>query len=383
MLTTIIFLLVLAVLIFVHELGHFLFARWNRIRVDEFKIGFGPEVFSWNRGQTKYGLNLVPFGGYVKIHGENPDEESISGPDKDRSFVNKKAWQQIAVLGAGVLFNFIFAWLIYVIVFVTGVTATPERFKKYSANFENERIMITMVSPGSPADNAGLKIGDVISSIDDEKIVYKFKSADSTLANSIPKSIEIIQDKINASKGKSISLTINRGNEKKESLDKVEVVPVEGIFKDKYAIGIAMSEVVDIKLSPISAIYKAGHYTLMMIRETFFGLYDFFANIFRGQANFADVTGPIGIAGIVGGAAKLGIVYLLMVTALISINLGVINLIPFPALDGGRILFVLIESIIRRRIKPIYANAVNAIGFALLMLLMLVVTYKDLAKIFR
>lgn len=372
--TIIIFLLVLAVLIFVHELGHFLFARWNKIRVDEFKIGFGPRILSWGKGETKYGLNLIPFGGYVKIHGENPDDESISGADKHRSFVNKKAWQQVVVLVAGVLFNFIFAWIIYSIVFVVGVTATPDRFQKYSTDFKNERVMITMVSAGSPAEKAGLKVGDVISFINEEKVKNN--------------SIELIQNLINTSGGNPISLTINRGTEDVQaSVDhftyKKTVEPVQGIVKDKYAIGIAMSEVVDLKLPFFSAIYEGGHYTLIMIRDTAVGLYHFFVNIFRGQANFSDVSGPIGIAGIVGGAAELGFTYLLMITALISINLGVINLIPFPALDGGRVLFVLIESAARRRIKPVYANTVNTVGFFLLMILMVVVTYKDIAKMFR
>ncbi len=383
MLTVIIFLLVLAVLIFVHELGHFLFARWNKIRVDEFKIGFGPRILSWGKGETKYGLNLIPFGGYVKIHGENPDDESISGADKDRSFVNKKAWQQVVVLVAGVLFNFIFAWLIYAVVFVAGVTATPEGFEKYSANFENGRVMITMVSQGSPADKAGLKVGDTISQINDND-VDEFNEIGSSKSNSGESEIAIdpvasIQYAINSSMGEDVELTVNRDF----GVVRIKVIPEMGIVKDKYAIGIAMSEVVDLKLPFFSAIYEGAHYTLIMIRETAIGLYDFFGNIFKGEANFSDVSGPVGIAGIVGGAAELGFTYLLMITALISINLGVINLIPFPALDGGRVLFVLIESVIRRKIKPIYANVVNTVGFVLLMLLMVVVTYKDIAKMFR
>jgi regulator of sigma E protease len=120
-----------------------------------------------------------------------------------------------------------------------------------------------------------------------------------------------------------------------------------------------------------------------MIRETAVGLYTFIVNIFHGTANFADVAGPIGIAGIVGDAAGLGFTYLIMITALISINLGVINLIPFPALDGGRTLFVLIEGLIRRRISMKFTNVVNTVGFILLMILMVVVTYKDIAKIFK
>lgn len=361
--TAIIFLLVLAVLIFVHELGHFIFAKWNGIRVDEFKIGFGPKIISWGKGETKYGLNLIPFGGYVKIHGENPDDESISGVDKDRSFVNKKTWQQVIVLVAGVSFNFIFAWIIYSIVFISGVTAAPEGFEQYSANFKNQRIMITTVSPGSPADKVGLKIGDIIKGVNQSDKV----------------SITEVQNAINSSDGNAISIKYERSGQNSEA----KPIPVQGLVKDKYAIGIAMSEAVDIKLPFFASIYEGAHYTLIMIRDTAIGLYDFIINIFRGEANFSDVSGPVGIAGIVGGAAELGFKYLLMITALISINLGVINLVPFPALDGGRVLIVIIESLMRGRLKPIYANTVNAVGFVLLMILMVVVTYKDIVKIFK
>ncbi len=363
--TVIIFLLVLAVLIFVHELGHFLFARWNKIRVDEFKIGFGPRIFSWGKGETKYGFNLIPFGGYVKIHGENPDDESISGADKDRSFVNKKPWQQVTVLVAGVLFNFLFAWLLYIWIFVAGIAATPDDFLKYSSRFENERVMITLVSPSSPADKVGLKIGDVIKGVGEDGSISK---------------IEDIQKAISENNGRPLPFVYERAGKVLE----VDVVPVLGLLQtDKYAIGIAMNNVVDVKIPFFSAIFEGARYTYVMIRETIYGLFDFFLNIFKGQANFADVSGPVGIAGIVGGAAELGFIYLLMITALISINLGVINLIPFPALDGGRVLFVIIESIIRRKIPPVYANWVNSIGFILLMTLMVVVTYKDIAKMFK
>jgi regulator of sigma E protease len=381
MLTALIFLLVLAVLIFVHELGHFLIARWNGIRVDEFKIGFGPRLFSWGKGETKYGLNLIPFGGYVKIHGEDPDDESISGADKDRSFVNKKGWQQAAVLFAGVFFNFIFAWILYTIVFMVGVTADPTGFEQYSSNFKDKRIMVTDVTAGSPAAKAGLKTGDSVVGLGN--VVSGIASTTTSSANYrlFEKiAVEDIQSYVNSSKGAPISVSIVRGA---ESPKLVSIVPMQGIVKDKYAIGIAMSEVVNIRFSFFSAIYEGAHYTLIMMRETVIGLYSFFANIFRGSANFSDVSGPIGIAGIVGDAAGMGLKYLLMVTALISINLGIINLIPFPALDGGRILFVAIEGIIRRRIAPKFSNIVNTVGFVLLMALMVVVTYKDIAKMFK
>ncbi len=356
--TVIIFLIVLAVLIFVHELGHFLAARACGIRVDAFALGFGPKLFSWKRGETTYGLNLIPFGGYVKIHGENPDEESLTGADSKRSFVNKPRWQQAIVLVAGVFFNFIFAWLLYICVFASGVTATTDGFEKYADHFENQRIMITFISPDSPADKAGIKMGDIISGVT---------------------SIEKIQDSINASKGKPINLSLIRED---ENID-IQITPVQGLVDDKYAIGIAMNTVADLDLPFFTSVWEGFRYTLIMIRETAIGLYTFFSSIFQGTANFAEVAGPIGIAGIVGNAADMGFAYLLMITALISINLGVINLIPFPALDGGRLLFVGIEAVIRRRIAPVFANAVNAVGFVLLMILMIVVTYKDIAKLLK
>ncbi|MFA6601680.1 MAG: site-2 protease family protein [Candidatus Paceibacterota bacterium] len=361
MLTTLIFLIVLAVLIFVHELGHFLIAKWNGIRVDEFKIGFGPKLLAWGKGETKYGLNLIPFGGFVKIHGENPDDDSISGPDKKRSFVHKKGWQKILVLAAGVSFNFIFAWLIYVIVFSSGVTASTTLFDKYQTSFKNTRIIVSGISAKSPAETAGLKVGDILTGLNQQETI----------------SVTDIQNSAQTSEGRTLTLKYLR----EDKSGSVEITPVQGIIEGRYALGISMDNVGDLRLPFFSAIYEGGRYTLIMIRETTVGLLHFFGQIFQGQANFAEVSGPIGIAGIVGSAAQMGFTYLLMITALISINLGVINFIPFPALDGGRILFVLIEGIIRRPIAPKYANTVNATGFVLLMILMVIVTYKDIVKL--
>ncbi len=354
--TVIIFIIVLAILIFVHELGHFLFARWCGIRVDEFALGFGPKIFSKKVGATIYSLNLIPFGGYVKIFGENPDEESISGPDSARSFVNKSKLEQIAVLGAGVLFNFIFAWAIITIAFLSGVLASKDSYPQYTDRMENSHIAITFINPSSPAEKAGLKPGDEL----------------------IASSVEEIQNNINASKENGVKIKYRRDGEEIEK----SIIAEKGIVEDKYAIGIAMDNVSTLKLPIHLAIYESARFTIHIISATFVGIWDLIYGIFDGSSNMSAVTGPIGIAGLVGDAAKLGFTYLLMFTAIISINLGVLNFIPFPALDGGRIFFVIIESIIRRPIKPVIANTVNAIGFGLLILLMIVVTYKDIAKLF-
>ena len=163
--TALIFIIVLAILIFVHELGHFLVARWSGMRVDAFKIGFGPKIVAWKRGETEYGINLIPFGGFVKIHGEDPNQATIEGPDSERSFTNKPRWKQVAVLIAGVTFNFIFAWILYTGGFMSGVTSTKDGFEEYADDFTNNRIMITYVSSDSPAQKAGLVVGDVITGI--------------------------------------------------------------------------------------------------------------------------------------------------------------------------------------------------------------------------
>lgn len=373
MLTAVIFLIVLAVLIFVHELGHFLFAKMFGIRVDAFKIGFGPKIVAWTpkskdgvKGETEYGLNLIPFGGYVKIFGENPDDmgnaTSASSPafvkaEQSRSIAHKPRWKQAVVLVGGVLFNIIFAWIIYSSLFTYGVTATADGFTAYGKYFSNNRIMITDVLKGSPAEIAGLKTGDVIKA----------------------KNIESVQNSINDSKGNEMGLSIIRGNTESN----INIIPKAGIVNDKYAIGIAMNDVVDMQLPFYIAVYEGGHYTLNMLKETAVGLFIFVSQAIHGNADINQITGPVGIAGVVGDAARLGFTYLLMITALISINLAVINLVPFPALDGGRVLFVFIESIIRRKLPSSFSNWTNLIGFSLLMILMVIITYRDIAKLFK
>ncbi|MEK7641603.1 MAG: site-2 protease family protein [Patescibacteria group bacterium] len=384
MITALIFIIVLAILIFVHELGHFLAARASGIRVDAFKIGFGPKIFAWTKGETEYGVNLIPFGGYVKIHGENPDVEAESGPDASRSFMNKPRWKQVVVLVAGVTFNFIFAWALYATGFMFGVTATSDGFEKYADNFTDERVMITYVQPGSPAEKAGVAVGDVILAVrspasvsSSDPIPTDTSKEVLALENSL--TVESVQGIISANNGAPVDLTLRN----KDGAREVEIVPTQGIVEGKYAVGIGMQKVGDLQLPFFTAVTEGFRYMIIMIKETALSLGTFILNIFQGTANFSDVAGPVGIAGIVGNAADLGFTYLIMITALISINLGVINLVPFPALDGGRVLFVLIEGVIRRRIPMKFSNIVNGIGFALLMLLMLVVTYRDIAKIFK
>ena len=357
------FIIIIAVLVFVHELGHFLFAKRSGIRVDEFAIGFPPKIFSWKKGETKYTLNLIPFGGYVKIFGENPDEESINGPDKKRSFVNKPKSIQAAVLIAGILFNIIFAWMLFSASFFLGVTT--------EGSGPNASLVITDVIKDSPADTSGFKVGDVITSL----------SLAPSLENKIimaPITPEQVKEFIGKSEGKEIAVTYKRGD--KDYIKNIK--PLTGVVKNTYAIGIQMAEVSIQKLPIHLAVWQGAKTTVQVIKETTVGLYDFISKIFMIKADLSQVAGPVGIVGLVGQASQFGFGYLLSFTALISVNLAIINLIPFPALDGGRLLFVGIEAIRRKAISPKVANAFNLIGFGLLILLMLTVTYGDIMRLF-
>jgi regulator of sigma E protease len=359
--TIIIFLVVLAVLVVVHELGHFLAARAFGIRVDEFGLGFGPRLFgksftSKKHGTTIYTLNAIPFGGFVKIFGESPDADSISGPDSSRSFVNKPRWVQATVLAAGVVSNFIFAWIIVSLGFMAGLPVSPESYTQYANRIENVRVLVASVDAGSPAEKAGLAAGD-------------------TLA--VP-SIEALQSAIAQSHGNPVLISY-KPVDINAPTSTVSITPVQGIIAGQYAIGVVTEDAATLRLPVFLAVWEGGKFTIHMMTATAQGIYALLVGLFQGDRSvLSQVSGPVGIANLVGQAAHIGFVYLLVFTALISVNLGVLNLVPFPALDGGRILFVIIESVIRRPIKPAIANTINGIGFALLLLLMAVVTCHDI-----
>ncbi len=355
--TIILFIIILAALVFVHELGHFISAKLFGIRVDEFAIGFPPRLFGFTRGETKYSVNLIPFGGYVKIFGENPDDDSISGTDSSRSFVNAKKWKQIVVLLSGILMNIIFAWILISISLNIGlVSALNDQYREHAQNIHVE---IDSVLKNSPAELAGLKAGDVIQKINNNTI----DNADQVQ--------EIISQSISG---------ITMEYERDHATKTVRIIPKESEMKK--VIGISMTEVGVVKFSFPRSLWEGAKLTVIETENIAYGIYTFILSLFKGETGLlSQVTGPIGIAGMVGEASRLGASYLLGFIALISINLAVLNFVPFPALDGGRALFVMIEVVIRRKIKPAILNWTNGIGFAILIGLMIFVTYKDIAKL--
>lgn len=382
MITAILFLLVLSALVFVHELGHFLAARFFGIRVDEFFIGFPPRLYSKVIGKTRYGLNWLPFGGYVRIHGENPDDEHT--PD---NILSKPRYQQIVVLIAGVAFNVIFAWLLLSLALVIGTRTSSDGFaQKY---ISDPSVVIDFVLAGSPAAEGGLKPGDEIINISnfDTSIVLATTSLSiASIQGVVADSPSVYITYKEPVAEKDASTTSNVSSDAyggKYQIKSVRISPVEGLAPGRTTVGISMNNVGLVKVhSPMALIYGAKE-TFYLTENIFFGLVDFFKSIFVGKADFSQVSGPVGIAGIVGQATTFGFAYLLTITSVISVNLAIINLLPFPAIDGGRILVVIIEAIIDRPLKHKIINIINLIGFALLMLLMLVVTFKDVFNLFK
>jgi regulator of sigma E protease len=361
-----VFIIILAALVFVHELGHFLAAKAAGIRVDEFAIGFPPKIFSFTKGETKYSLNLIPFGGFVKIFGE--DNEDANNPALDpesraRSFVSKPKSIQAMVLVAGIIFNILFAWVLISAGFMMGLPVSEDYAP---GKVQNPTVVITSVQNDSPAMEAGLKPGDKIVALNAEVAPEQKPTG------------EQVRDYIAANNNKPINFLVERVS----GTQTISVTPELKEGAERPMVGIIMESAGILKLSFFPAIYEGGVYTYYVVKGTAVAIAGFIGGAFTGGSSVGDVTGPVGIAGLVNDATELGFVYILMFTAVISVNLAIINLIPFPALDGGRILFVGIEKVLGRPLNPKAVQIVNLVGLGMLLLLMVVVTFKDIFALF-
>ena len=361
--SVIIFILVLVALIVVHEFGHFITAKAFRMRVEEFGLGYPPRAaVIAKRGGTEYTLNWLPFGGFVRIHGED-DTDAVSHD----SFPAKPRWQQATVLLAGIGMNLLFAWLLISITLALGM---PRGLSDAEiARAKNPELAVSHILPGSPADIAGLAAGDLIESA---------RAGDETFAGA---DADAFTSFVARSAGKPIALTVER-NGQELTLTATPTVGAVPNAPGRAALGVGVAPFGVVPLAWYEAPITGAEITADATVQIASGLLSFFAGLFTFTADLSQVSGPIGIAGAVGGAASSGAAALLSLTAIISINLALINLLPVPALDGGRLLFVLIEAVTRRRLPSKAAAAANSIGFMLLILLMLVVTAHDLWKIF-
>lgn len=359
-----IFIIILLVLVLAHEFGHFFTAKKFGIRVDEFGFGFPPRLFGFKKGDTEYTFNLLPIGGFVKIFGENPnDENNTDGSDKQRNFMHKPKYQQALVLVAGVLANFLLAWLLFSFGFISGLpTSVDSRYE--SGELIDVHLAVISVMPDSPAEKVGLKPGDRITSI--------------KLGNDYTEYVNPETVKSFVAQGEELEIGYRRKQNNTDNFLKITpVLNPEGIPM----IGIAMDQVGIARLSFFRAFGAGLMLTVKAVLGTAQGLFNLILDGLRGKGNLASVTGPVGLVGVVGDAYDFGFVYLLSFAALISANLSIINLLPFPALDGGRLFFLLIEKIKGSPINPKIANVANLTGFVLLLLFMLLITYHDIVKL--
>lgn len=358
--TIFIFIIILSVLVFVHEAGHFLAAKAFGIRVDEFGIGFPPRIKKIGQWKgTDFVLNWLPFGGYVRIFGENM-EEVENGPLPQDSFQAKNRGVQAFVLVSGVLGNILLAWILLSLGFMIGMPSPVD----LGLPVENAHTTITQVLPGSPADAAGLKSGDEV------MLLARGDRQSELMPEAASKFISESRE--------PIELTVKRGDE----IFTREITPVSGLVSEKPVVGIGLDSIGTVKLNPFRALYEGARATGLLLWYTGTAFVDFLVQMFAGEPNLNQVTGPVGIVSMVGDARALGFVYLLSFAALISLNLAVINLFPFPALDGGRLLFVIGEAIARRRTPVKIFQMINLIGFAILILLMVLITVRDVGRLF-
>lgn len=362
--SVLLFFIVLFVLILVHEWGHFIAAKKTGMRVDEFGIGFPPKLFGVRKGETEYTFNALPIGGFVRIFGENSEEAvAVSEVDAARAFNKRPRLAQAIVLIAGVTMNVLFAWFLFAVTYMVGV---PTAVDEATAG-DTAVLYISGVLPGSP-------LAEVVPA---GAQIIGLENQTGTLETLTPTAFsEFIQ----ASANTEVALTYRFG----DTEETVTVVPTTGLIPDdidRVAVGVSLAMVETKQSSFWEAIQTATIATYEGLINITVGLTTLLVDAVRGSADLSQVAGPVGIVGMVGDAATFGITALLTFTAMISLNLAVINMLPIPALDGGRLLFVGIEAVTQKPINPIWMGRVNLIGFALLMLLMVLVTWNDIAKL--
>lgn len=354
--TILIFLLILTVLVLVHEFGHFVIAKKMGVKVEEFGLGLPPRLFGVKKGETLYSVNLLPLGGFVKLYGEEYDE--LGRGDKNRTFVNKTPWQKTLIILGGVIGNFLLGWSIFSYLVTQGI-AVPIN-----------KVIIEKVTKNSPAQIAGLKKKDII-----VKLIPQNPQ--------LPQILLISSDDLIAQTkklaGQSIGLEIKRDD--KTFLTKI--IPRINPPVGEGPLGIAITSST-IKKYPW---YTAPYYGLIEASNITYKIASELGKLILGLITFqkphVDVAGPIGIANLAGQAVRFGGNAFLQFLALLSLNLAIINILPFPALDGGRLVFVLYEGILKKKPNKNIERYTNLIGFIILLSLAALITVNDIIKIIR
>lgn len=364
-----IFLVGLSVLVLVHEFGHFLAAKRVGIKVEEFGLGFPPKVFKWRRGETEYSINALPFGGFVRLYGE---EHSVK-KEKNRSFYHQSRDVRTSVIVAGVVMNLLLAIVVFTGLY--SILGVPTQTK--------QSVVITYIFPDSPAQAAEVQPLDRIDSIAGEKVT----------------DIEQVKGLTDKNKGREIEYVLERSeliflaNEVFEQGERqkvaVRVTPRETPPENQGPVGIGLDELTITNT-------RTYPWYEMPYRATVAGLgqsFKFTGDILKGLGSMLqrlvvrgevpkDIAGPVGIFQITSVAASAGgVLTLLSLLGVLSINLAVLNILPFPALDGGRLVFIIMETIFRRRVFPHYEQIAHQVGMALLIGLILLITFADIRRI--
>ncbi|MBI4117488.1 MAG: RIP metalloprotease RseP [Parcubacteria group bacterium] len=355
--TILAFIAVLALLVFVHELGHFMAAKHMGVQVDEFAIGFPPRIFSYRKGDTLYSVNWIPLGGFVKIKGETGEDR-----ENPSSFSNKSILARAYILSAGVIMNMILAGVLLSVTFMMGVTMPLDRVSDDSAAMiSDSRVEIVSVLEKSPAYEAGILSHDRILSVNYRPV----KNTDEFNA--------ILRE----GEDREISLALQRKQEILNFWVKTE-------WNDDYQkniLGIELAHIGIVSYAPLNAAVKGFSETAVITWEVGKALAGLVVKFIQREKVDFEVTGPIGIAVLTGEVVERGFVQLLQFSAFLSLNLAIVNILPFPALDGGRILFLFFE-LLRggRSLSMRFENIAHGIGFALLITLMVVVTFQDIQR---
>lgn len=352
MFAILVFIIVLSILVFIHELGHFTVAKKLGIRVEEFGFGLPPRIWGFRRGETIYSINWLPIGGFVRLSGEDIDESiKLDQKEKHRYFFARSKKERAAVLLAGVAMNFLLAVIILSYIFTQGVYVPSDhvRFEK--------------ISPDSPASIAGLVENDILVSFNGKYI----KTSEEL----------IVATKENG--GISTEMIIKRGDQNITLM----ITPRKDPPPDQGPLGVVISNLEEKKYPWYQAPFfgllealKMSWMMLTMLGTTLFRLITF-------QPVGADVAGPIGIAQATGQAVKYGFSAVLQLMGILSLNLAIVNVLPIPALDGGRLLFVVLEKFIGKRVKPQAERVAHQIGMVFLLALIALITINDLLRIFR
>jgi len=344
--TLLYFILILGVIIFIHELGHFIFAKRSGIYVYEFSLGMGPRIFKFNRknDETDYCLRLFPIGGFVQMAGEEiNDDEDVP---KDKKFSNKTFLQKLMTVIAGIMMNFLLA---IVLLFIVGlINGAPQN-----------KVIVGTIDPSYPAYTSGLQDGDKILKVNG-------RSANTT--DKLTLQLQVFQ-------GKTIDMEVERNGVTKT----IKLTPKEDEVDGEkvYRYGFQIEDEVEYGFFP--ALKYAFTKTFSLVHQMIFIIW----YLITGQLELGSLAGPVGIYSVVGSAASSGLVSLLYLTAYISINVGFINLLPIPAFDGGRLLFLIIEKIKGSPVDPKLENTIHTIGFFLLMALMILITYNDVIRLIK